>query len=399
MFSNTVEFDFGTAPQVNMLIVQNWVRSLGVPWTKLHGIMPVPFVPSKMVRMKFKISQDYQDFMEKYEGFQALKVEEESFLVSVREAGTIEKYVRIHGLPFEATESEIRKKFGGYGKITSIRREKYMSLDPDTSYFPIYNGVVTLRMAVKTHIPSLIMLGGIRIQVSYQGQPATCFKCGETGHIGSKCQKKKQPAPHFPGKWAEPRKDGNLNKEDTSNNKTSNEPPPAEITSISAPVEQDNTVENMEENDKEENASEETSSIQTEVAPTPAAPSTHQVESPSRQGASTSGTAKTFAQNFSQIMYGTDGSFDYTPVTHKTVVQDPCQEESQSSMETSEEDTETIESDDEDQTSLTPAENASSKWKTVMKTKNKNKNKNKTSSQPSPQSSKSNKSEAKITQN
>ncbi len=126
--------------------------------------------------------------------------------MTVREAGLNDKFVRITGAPFETSDADIRRKFETYGKITAIRREKYASLDPESSYFPVFTGAITVRMIVKTNIPSIIMMCGTRVQVNYQGQPKTCFKCGKTGHIGANCTEMKLGEPRFPGKWAGPRR-------------------------------------------------------------------------------------------------------------------------------------------------------------------------------------------------
>jgi hypothetical protein len=51
--------------------------------------------------------------------------------------------------------------------------------------------VVTIKMK-KKHIPSHLTIMGHRVLVSYDGQPSTCYGCGDTGHIYQTCLRRRK---------------------------------------------------------------------------------------------------------------------------------------------------------------------------------------------------------------
>jgi hypothetical protein len=46
-------------------------------------------------------------------------------------------------------------------------------------------------MMLTKHIPSNINVEGNRVLLSYEGQPMTCYGCGEVGHLYSNCNKRR----------------------------------------------------------------------------------------------------------------------------------------------------------------------------------------------------------------
>ena len=53
----------------------------------------------------------------------------------------------------------------------------------------VLNGVRTARMRLSSAIPSLIRIASEAMFVSYLGQPKTCQRCGEEGHMAQGCKK------------------------------------------------------------------------------------------------------------------------------------------------------------------------------------------------------------------
>ena len=206
VFVNTVEFCFGNQPSLMLREVHCWLSEIGITMEQIDGVAVVHLTASKTIRLKFKKGQDYQEFMLKWEGDRVVTIGNlKDIRVTIKVAGSKESFFRVLNIPLELDDNAIKRKFETYGKVTGVRREKYFSTNPEEGFFPILTGVTILRMFISTHIPSLLRMGGERVQARYQGQPLTCFKCGKTGHFGAQCEEKKQPTPQFPGRWAEKR--------------------------------------------------------------------------------------------------------------------------------------------------------------------------------------------------
>ena len=69
-----------------------------------------------------------------------------------------------------------------YGRVLSFRRDVGVATG-------ILNGVRTARMRLSRAIPSSVRIVGESVFVSYPGQPKTCCRCGEEGHIAMGCKK------------------------------------------------------------------------------------------------------------------------------------------------------------------------------------------------------------------
>jgi hypothetical protein len=54
----------------------------------------------------------------------------------------------------------------------------------------VANGIRQALMSLTKHIPSHLTIEGHRVLISYEGQPTTCYGCGEIGHLYPNCPKK-----------------------------------------------------------------------------------------------------------------------------------------------------------------------------------------------------------------
>ena len=52
----------------------------------------------------------------------------------------------------------------------------------------IATGTRKIKMIVKRNIPSVIKVGSKTINIAYEGQTRTCYKCGLDNHMGSNCK-------------------------------------------------------------------------------------------------------------------------------------------------------------------------------------------------------------------
>jgi hypothetical protein len=76
-----------------------------------------------------------------------------------------------------------------YGEITEIVEEQWSK----AYRYTVSNGIRIATITLTKHIPSVLNIDGVRLLISYEGQPLTCFGCGETGHQYQNCSHKRQP--------------------------------------------------------------------------------------------------------------------------------------------------------------------------------------------------------------
>lgn len=56
----------------------------------------------------------------------------------------------------------------------------------------MYNGVQTVEMRLKQHLPSSMNIAGNDALISYGGEPQICYRCNETGHQRQDCPRGKR---------------------------------------------------------------------------------------------------------------------------------------------------------------------------------------------------------------
>ena len=98
-------------------------------------------------------------------------------------AGLRTKRIRVANLPPETSQEELRASLTPYGKIINIETERW------SKHYrcAVDNGVRQVTIMMNRHIPSLLSVAGCRVLLSYEGQPATCYGCGEVGHVYLGC--------------------------------------------------------------------------------------------------------------------------------------------------------------------------------------------------------------------
>jgi hypothetical protein len=70
-----------------------------------------------------------------------------------------------------------------FGDVREVLAETW-----STAYrYPVANGIRIVVTTLRMHVPSTIMVTGHRALVSFEGQPATCYGCDETGHVYQDC--------------------------------------------------------------------------------------------------------------------------------------------------------------------------------------------------------------------
>jgi hypothetical protein len=61
--------------------------------------------------------------------------------------------------------------------------------------YAVDNGVRQITILLTKHIPSHLTIAGHRVLLSYDGQPATCYGCGEEGHMLQGCPRRRARKP------------------------------------------------------------------------------------------------------------------------------------------------------------------------------------------------------------
>jgi hypothetical protein len=97
------------------------------------------------------------------------------------------RLVRLANLPPELNNTTIRMALSNYGDVHSIQEENWTK----HYRYKVSNGVRIVMMTLKKHIPSYIVIAGYRALTSYDGQPQTCYGCGDTEHIYNVCPKRR----------------------------------------------------------------------------------------------------------------------------------------------------------------------------------------------------------------
>jgi hypothetical protein len=92
--------------------------------------------------------------------------------------------IRLANLSPELTESNIG---AAYGEIVSIKDEIWSKA---YSYKVSY-GVKAITIKLAKRLLSRMNIAGQRAMPSYDGQPVTCYGCGDSGHINQVCPKRR----------------------------------------------------------------------------------------------------------------------------------------------------------------------------------------------------------------
>ena len=103
------------------------------------------------------------------------------FLVFLGDADLRTVIVKIYETPPEMPDTVVIGRLSHYGRVLSFRRDRGISTG-------IFNGVRTARMRISKNIPSSIRIAGEAVSISYSGQPKTCCKSGDEGHLASGCK-------------------------------------------------------------------------------------------------------------------------------------------------------------------------------------------------------------------
>ena len=134
--------------------------------------------------------------------------------------------VLVSQLPIGIKERDLSLQFRHHGVVLNVRgvNRTYRGNTYDTG-----ERVLTFQKLVH-HIPSYVKINGYLAYVKYNGQPATCRMCGETGHLAADCHRNPRRRRKAQEKKKEeeevPKNSGNPDKEPEVVNMDIHEQPP-----------------------------------------------------------------------------------------------------------------------------------------------------------------------------
>ena len=162
-------FDPGS-PRIYALEIQEWIHAvLRIPEQKVNMIQIDG--TKRQVYIKMADIEGQQDIIQGTDGQSEYKhTNGEIATVSVNMAGMGTRKIRIANLPPEVPEDTLRASLAQYGKILSVKEEKWAR----TYRYAVASGIRQVEMTLTKHISSHMTIAGHRVLTSYDGQPLTC---------------------------------------------------------------------------------------------------------------------------------------------------------------------------------------------------------------------------------
>jgi hypothetical protein len=105
--------------------------------------------------------------------------------IDVAVSGT--KRRRVANLPTEGPDTALKTLLPPYGKYKKIQQELWTHVYRCI----VSNGIRQVTITFTKHIPSHLTVAENRVLLTYEGQPFTCYLCGETGFMLQTCPKRR----------------------------------------------------------------------------------------------------------------------------------------------------------------------------------------------------------------
>ena len=184
---NTLFFNFrDTHFHPSEIEIHRWLRSLDV---KDGDLCVIDYhFHSKHVVVKFNEEEKMHEFFENFGPSLIFDKDEVPYEIPVMIAGSKHRNVKIKFIPTEIEIEEIKNTLTKYGAVESIKWEEPVKFNEDI--YEVKRERLNVAMSINKHIPSFITIKGIRLNVTYQGQPRTCSKCDDPNHEARDCNAK-----------------------------------------------------------------------------------------------------------------------------------------------------------------------------------------------------------------
>ena len=181
---NTLVCTFDPAsPRINAWDIHEWIHeTLQIPeqdvqLIQIDGIRRQVFIKLPTSEHVIKIVRDTNGSAEyKYPSG-------EVFHVNLDLAGLGTKRIRVANLPPEVPDEVLRVALQPYGKVVTVSGETWSK----AYRYQVPNGIRNVLIMMSKHAPATMTVAGSKILLSYEGQPLTCYSCGQEGHVASTC--------------------------------------------------------------------------------------------------------------------------------------------------------------------------------------------------------------------
>ena len=175
---NTSVCSIDTSPRISTIEIHEWIQTQLQVAEQNRTELMIQIDETRLVFIKFTESTYMQDILMRTNGKKEYKhVSGVISTVRIEVAGMGTRRVRVANLPPEISAGIIRAALRPYGEVQAIQGQwssKYR--------YPVANGIKIATMQLK-NIQSYIIIAGYRALTSYEGQPQTCFACGDTVHV------------------------------------------------------------------------------------------------------------------------------------------------------------------------------------------------------------------------
>ena len=168
-----------TSPFVSMEMVGKVLFSeIKLEYRHIEGVQNIS--RDKMV-VKFDCHETFRNVIQDYDE----KIMQIDAIESVRvvNISTEVTFVSVRNAPFEMKEECLINISSRYGKVESMRNNRF-AVGPFAGRL---NGTRTARMKLRENIPSSINVSGYNLAFIYNGQKRTCYICGSEGHMAKDC--------------------------------------------------------------------------------------------------------------------------------------------------------------------------------------------------------------------
>ena len=172
-----------TSPRITAYDVHEWIHAaLRIPENKVSMIQIDGI--KRQVFIKLTDPESLHALLHETSGRAEYKYPNgEISIVNIGIAGMGIKRIRVANLPPEVQNDVLQRSLTSYGKVMNVHAETWAK----TYRYQVSNGVRQVVMQVTRHLPSHLTIAGHRVLLSYEGQPATCYGCGEIGHMYQGC--------------------------------------------------------------------------------------------------------------------------------------------------------------------------------------------------------------------